>query len=232
MKIHVIDFPTPVYEDVLNLQSTLFETLVESKKNHKKGEEYILIGEHEPVVTMGRNADNNNLLTLPQDLNKIGISVYHIDRGGDITYHCPGQIIVYPILDLERHKLGVKDFVNLLEEAVIRLLKNYGIKGERIPGATGVWIDKGTGAERKICAIGIRCSRFCTMHGLSLNVNADLSGFSHINPCGFTDKGVTSMALEKKGTLFEIEKIKKELLDILLGLIFPFEEVLNLPEQL
>lgn len=121
---------------------------------------------------------------------------YHVERGGDVTYHGPGQLVAYPILDLERHHLGVKDYVGLIEEAVIQTIALYGIRGERVDGASGVWIGAKTSDERKICALGVKCSRFCTMHGLALNVNTSLDGFSIINPCGFVDRGVTSMARE------------------------------------
>lgn len=250
----VIDFGLRDYGEVLELQTSLFEQLIQNKKEKKEGQEFILIGEHPPVITLGRRAKEENLLFSEDYLKEKGVSLYHIGRGGDITYHCPGQLIVYPILDLEKHKLGVKDYVNLLEESVIRLLYKYGITGERIEGATGVWLGKGTPDERKISAIGIKCTRFCTMHGLSLNVNADLSGFSFINPCGFKDKGVTGINLEnleKSGcpevrksdqtpkrrqeeetTRPDFERIKQEFLDIFLSLVFPFEEVLDFPEKL
>ena len=227
--LEIIDFGTEDYENVLNLQQQCFDQLIQDKKAGKEGKEYILIGEHYPVITLGRKAKESNILASPDSLALKGIRSYHIGRGGDVTFHCPGQLIIYPILDLERHGLGVKDYVDILEESVIRLLANHNIKGERVEGATGVWLGKNTPEERKISAIGIKCSRFCTMHGLSLNINADLSGFHLINPCGFQDKGVTSMKIEK-GIEFEIEKLKKEFLHIFLGLIFPLQEVLHFPE--
>ncbi|MCH5227922.1 MAG: lipoyl(octanoyl) transferase LipB [Muribaculaceae bacterium] len=235
--VEVIDFGIRDYGEILHQQENLFHTLIEEKKEGIKGKEYILIGEHAPVLTMGRRAKSSNILISDEILKKKRIGLYQIGRGGDVTYHCPGQITVYPILDLDRHGLGVKDYVALMEEAVIILLQKYGIKGERVEGATGVWIGKGTSVERKICAIGIKCNRFCTMHGFALNVNNSLEGFTFINPCGFKDKGVTSMqeelqngdAVENK-QLPDIEKIKRELLHIFLSLIFPLEEILNLPE--
>lgn len=239
--IQVIDFGLKDYNEVLDLQTKLFNELIERKvagrdgKNgdkESKGDEYILIGEHYPVITLGRRAKEENILFSKGELEKKEVKVYHIGRGGDVTYHCPGQLIVYPILDLEKHHLGVKDFVDLMEETVIRLIEKYGIKGERVAGATGVWVGKGTDQERKICAMGIKCSRYCTMHGLALNVTSDLSGFTMINPCGFQDKGVTSL---EKEILFEIssktsdigenklkiDKVKKDFLDIFFSLIFP-----------
>ena len=230
----IIDFGLKDYNEILEKQSTLFHNLLEEKKEDKEENEYLLIGEHYPVYTMGRRAKEENLLISEEILNKRGVKLYHIGRGGDITYHCPGQIIMYPIIDLDQHKLSVKEYVNLLEETVILLLSNHGIKGERIEGATGVWIGKGTTKERKICAIGIKCTRFCAMHGLALNVTSDLRGFTLINPCGFQDKGVTSIAKEKGEGIKapDISEIKKELSHIFLSLIFSFKKVLDFPEQL
>lgn len=226
--MRVIDFRMGDYQKILDQQTMLFQNLVASKREHKDSEEYILIGEHPAVITLGRKAKENNIISSPQSLKEKGIGVYHIGRGGDVTFHCPGQLVVYPILDLEKHCLGVKDYVSILEESVIRLLRNHGIKGERVENATGVWIGKGTKNERKISAIGIKCSRFCTMHGISLNVNNDLQGFSMINPCGFIEKGVTSMEME--GVKVDINEIKKEFLDLFLSLIFPLKEVFNFTE--
>ena len=223
----IIDFGLGDYAEILRLQQTLFEKLITGKREGKSEEEKILVGEHPPVITLGRKAKEKNVLISENRLSQIGIPLFHVGRGGDVTYHCPGQLIIYPIIDLERHGLGVKDYVNVLEESVINLLSKYGIKGERVEGATGVWIDKGKTSERKICAIGIKCSRFCAMHGLALNVNSDLSGFSLINPCGFQDKGVTSMQKEIEKEL-DLKKIKEDFLHIFLSLIFPFEESLHL----
>lgn len=232
--MEVIDFGLKEYGEVLERQRVLFNGLVENKKEGKIGKEFILIGEHYPVITLGRRAKEENVLLSEVLLNSKGIKLYHIERGGDVTFHNPGQLIIYPIIDLERHKLGVKDFVSHLEECVIQFLGKYGIKGERIEGKTGVWIGKGTNNERKICAIGIKCSRFCTMHGLALNICNDLEGFSLIFPCGFKDKGVTSMKTELMKTSrdkkrngaeeinsneIKVEEIKKEFLQIFLSLL-------------
>ena len=220
--MEIIDFGVKEYEEVLKLQTSLFTDLIEEKREGKEGKEYILIGEHPSVITIGRRGKDSNILMSEEGLRQLGIKTFHIGRGGDVTYHCPGQLIVYPIFDLEKHNLGVKGYVDLLEETVIRLLKNYNIKGESVEGATGVWLDKGGDNERKICAIGIKCSRFCTMHGIALNVNSDLSGFSLINPCGFQDKGVTSIKKEiSPGRELGMEEVKKEFLDIFLSLILP-----------
>lgn len=226
--MRVIDFGIKDYKQILDLQQHLFDKLISYKLKGEKtsidNEEIMLTGEHFPVITMGRRTQDDNLLVSNKWLSNLNIGLYRIGRGGDVTYHCPGQLIVYPIIDLEKRKLRVKDYVDLLEESVIRLLEDYGIKGERVEGATGVWIGKGSRYERKICAIGIKCSHFCTMHGLAINVDADLSGFSMINPCGFKDKGVTSIEKEIKndGVLLSnlsIESVKEKLLKILLQLI-------------
>lgn len=221
-----MDFGIKEYSSVLRLQEEYFEHLVKSKKAGEKSEEYLLIGEHPAVITMGRRGKTENILMSEDQLRKGGIEIFRIGRGGDVTYHCAGQIILYPIIDLEKHHLSVKEYVNILEESVILLLRKYGIKGERVEGATGVWVGKGTTDERKICAIGVKCSYFCSMHGLALNVNSDLSGFSMINPCGFQNKGVTSMEKEM-GKKFDLDEVKKDLLFTFLSLIFPFEEILD-----
>ena len=233
--MRIVDFGMRDYGEVLNFQQNIFETLVDASKGGEERKEYILLGEHPPVITLGRRANKSNILLSEYILNQNGIKIYHIGRGGDVTYHCPGQLIVYPIIDLSLYHLGVKDYVYLLEESVIRLISKYGVKGERIEGASGVWIGKGTNNERKICAVGIKCSRFCSMHGIALNVNADLSGFSMIHPCGFQNKGVTSIAKEinaKEINAKEIDmkEIKREFLDIFLSLILSFKEVFHFPK--
>lgn len=185
------------YGEMLEKQRELFAGMVSRKKSGLPVEkEYLLLVEHNPVVTLGKHAKSTNIL-MPEDyLAEHGVRIYRIERGGDVTYHAPGQLVVYPLIDLELHHLGVKDYVHLLEEVVIRTIGEYGVKGLRVPGASGVWIEAGTPRERKICALGVKCSRYITMHGLALNVNTNLDGFHLINPCGFTDKGVTSLARE------------------------------------
>lgn len=159
-------------------------------------EDIIFFVEHSPVYTLGKHGDLSHLLIPEQVLLDRHIEFVGIERGGDITYHGPGQLTVYPILDLQRYRLGIKDYIHLLEQSVIDTISEFGIIGERIEGRTGVWIGKNTTRERKICAIGVKCSRFITMHGLALNVGADLSGFAGIIPCGLS-QGVTSIALEQ-----------------------------------
>lgn len=195
--IRVADLGRMPYAEAWRLQHEIFDSMVECKKRRLPAEgEALLLVEHDPVVTLGKHAREENLLLPEKMLAERGVEVFRIERGGDVTFHGPGQLVAYPILDLERRRLGVKDYVGLLEESVMRTISAFGIKGERVEGASGVWIGKGTPLERKICAVGVKCSRFCTMHGLALNVNTDLEWFSMINPCGFADKGVTSMRAE------------------------------------
>ncbi len=156
----------------------------------------IILVEHPPVYTLGKNGVLENMLIESPAIKALGASFFHIDRGGDVTFHGEGQIVGYPILDLERVGIGLKEYIAALEEAVIRTVATWGIEGKRVEGASGVWIVGASGAEAKICAIGVRSSRYVTMHGFALNVNTDLKWFDHINPCGFTNKGVTSIAKE------------------------------------
>jgi len=176
---------------------------------------YLLFCEHPPVFTLGKSGSKENLLIDEQMLANRGIEFYRINRGGDITFHGPGQIVGYPILDLEQLKLGIRPYIEKLEESVILVLKEYGIIAGRLPGATGVWIDPDLpSVARKICAIGVKASRHITMHGFAFNVNTDLSYYQYINPCGFVDKGVTSMQKEL-GEVQDFEKVKELLKDCL-----------------
>lgn len=185
------------YADALKVQTDAFETLLQAKKEGGSEENKLFFCEHQPVLTIGKSGKDANLLIPEQLLRQRGVSFYHINRGGDITYHGPGQITGYPVFDLEYWQLGLKLYIHRLEEVIIRFLALYGIRGERLDGATGVWIDPDVkGRARKICAIGVKSSRFVAMHGFALNINTDLSYFSLINPCGFTDKGVTSLEKE------------------------------------
>lgn len=186
------------YRPIWQLQKELFDSLVNKKRNSIEiKNEFLILTQHNPVITIGFHGNENNLLLSEDSLRIKRIDCIRIERGGDVTCHEPGQLVAYPIIDMEKYHLGVKDYVMILEETVIRLLEHFGIKGERIDGATGVWIGKGTASERKICAMGIKCRNFITMHGIALNVNNNLSTFSMINPCGFIDKGVTSIKKEK-----------------------------------
>ena len=185
------------YADALTRQTAAFDALLQAKAEGVQGENQLFFCEHEPVLTIGKSGKETNLLIPEASLRERGVSFYHINRGGDITYHGPGQITGYPVFDLAYWSLGLRQYIELLEEIVIRFVALYGLRGERLAGATGVWIDPHVpGRARKICAIGVKSSRFVTMHGFALNINTDLSYFRLINPCGFTDKGVTSLAME------------------------------------
>lgn len=184
------------YAEAWKRQEEIFTGLVESKLQSLPYENHLIFCEHPHVYTLGRHGKAANMLLGEEQLKHIGAELFHIDRGGDITYHGPGQLVCYPIINLEDFRLGLKEYVHLLEEAVIGVCAAYGICAGRVEKATGVWLDTGTPRERKICAIGIRSSHYVTMHGLALNVNTDLRYFSYINPCGFIDKGVTSLSRE------------------------------------
>ena len=185
------------YADALTRQTAAFDALLQAKAAGVQGENQLFFCEHDPVLTIGKSGKETNLLIPEASLRARGVSFYHINRGGDITYHGPGQITGYPVFDLAYWSLGLRPYIELLEEVVIRFLALYGLRGERLAGATGVWLDPFVpGRARKICAIGVKSSRFVTMHGFALNINTDMSYFRLINPCGFTDKGVTSLAME------------------------------------
>lgn len=157
---------------------------------------HLLFCEHPHVYTLGKSGHIENLLINDSRLKELDVSFYKTNRGGDITYHGPGQIVGYPILDLERFFTDLGKYMRSLEEVIIKVLDFYGIKGDRLPGSTGVWIEPGTRNARKICAMGVRCSRWITMHGFALNVNTELKYFDYIVPCGISDKGVTSISKE------------------------------------
>jgi lipoic acid synthetase len=186
------------FKETWDYQEHFFKAKVAEKSGRnglgKRTPDRLIFVEHNHVYTLGKSGSQQNLLLDLIQLRAQNASFYHIDRGGDITYHGPGQLVGYPIFDLEAMKLGLREYVHLLEEAVIKCIFQFGVTGGRLEGATGVWIDPGISANaRKICAIGVRASRYVTMHGFALNVSTDLSYFNHINPCGFTDKGVTSI---------------------------------------
>lgn len=187
------------FEKAWNYQKKIFNEILELKKNgYTKIYPKIMLCEHPHVYTLGKNGNIKNFLIDIKFLDKINAQFYHIDRGGDITYHGPGQLVGYPIIDLETFKIGIKKYIFLLEEVIINTLKNFNLKAERLEGATGVWLEPNTTKARKICAIGVKVSHFITMHGFALNVNTDLNYFKYINPCGFEDKGVTSVEKELK----------------------------------
>ncbi len=189
------------YKETWEYQEQFFNAKVREKGQvNSVGErtpDRLIFVEHNHVYTLGKSGSQQNLLLNYIQLKAHDASFYHIDRGGDITYHGPGQLVGYPIFDIGAMNLGLKEYIHLIEEAVIKCISQFGVTGGRLEGATGVWIDPGISARtRKICAIGVRASRYVTMHGFALNVSTDLSYFDHINPCGFTDKGVTSIKKE------------------------------------
>jgi lipoyl(octanoyl) transferase len=201
------DYQEKLHQEIVNIKSG---------KINKEITNRIIFCEHPHVYTLGRSGNENNLLINDSILNSINATYYRTNRGGDITYHGPGQIVGYPILDLEQLKLGAKDYIFKLEESIIKTLKDYNILAKRIKGATGVWIDtESKENNRKICAIGIRISKYITMHGFALNVSTDLKYFNYINPCGYTDKGVTSIKNER-GFAPAIEEVKKKILDYII----------------
>lgn len=217
--INFVDWKKIAYSEALDRQTNLFNSKVAQKLN---GEENIsqdfILCEHNNVYTLGKHGKDSNLLVNDEFLKQINAEVYHINRGGDITYHGPGQITGYPSLDLESMGLGIRDYIHTLEQMVINLMKDYDVECERLQGATGVWIEAHTKKARKICAIGVKASRGITMHGFAFNVNTDLNYFSYINPCGFVDKGVTSMQKELHQAV-DIERIKHELYNHFIKLV-------------
>jgi len=206
------------YAEAWEYQEKLFQAIIDAKQNNTASPNYLLFCEHPHVYTLGKSGSDTNLLLNQKSLEEKGATFFRTNRGGDITYHGPGQIVGYPILNLETFNLGIRNYIELLEESIIGLLKNYHIQAGRLDGASGVWLDTGTPGARKICAIGVRSSRFVTMHGFAFNVNTNLDYFSYINPCGFVDKGVTSMQkeLDKK---IDFELIKHELKEIILDML-------------
>lgn len=207
------------YKEAWDYQEVLFQDIINLKmKNRESNAEdqlttpnYLLFCEHPHVYTLGKNGSEENLLVNMLELSNKQASFYKINRGGDITYHGPGQIVGYPILDLDNFSPDIHQYVANLEESVIKTIQAYGLRGERLKGASGVWLDTDKpGKARKICAVGIRTSRWVTMHGFAFNVNSDLSYFDLINPCGFTDKKATSMQAEL-GHAIDMEEIKEVL---------------------
>ena len=204
------------YREAWDYQEKLFQKIIDVKsRNRKEGtsvatQSHLLFCEHPHVYTLGKSGDEKNLLVNEEYLKSRGATFYKINRGGDITYHGPGQIVGYPILDLDNFFTDIHKYLRLLEEAVIKTIAEYGLEGERSSGETGVWLDVGKLTARKMCALGVRSSRWVTMHGFAFNVNADLSYFGNIVPCGIVDKSVTSLQKEL-GYRLNIEDVKDKL---------------------
>ncbi len=216
-EVEIRDLQSMAYGECWELQRSLFDALCRKKleksfaDNEPRGT--ILIVEHPAVYTLGKSGHAENMLVTEEYLKSLGAEFYHIDRGGDITFHGPGQLVCYPIIDLDAVGLGVRRYIEALEQTVIDLAKEYGIEAHRSEGASGVWITRGARLE-KLCAIGVRASHGVTMHGLAMNVSTDLNWFHLINPCGFTDRGVCSFTT-LTGRQVTMEEIKPRFIDYL-----------------
>lgn len=205
------------YQQAWDYQTKLFNAILEVKSRNRTvssaeqqfTNNYLLFCEHPHVYTLGKSGNESNLLVNTNELESIGATYYHINRGGDITYHGPGQLVGYPVIDLENFFTDIHQYMRLLEEAVIQTLREFGVESGRIPGLTGVWLDIDDEKKaRKICALGVKTSRWVTMHGFALNVNTDLSYFNKMIPCGITDKAVTSLDKEI-GSPVDMNRVKK-----------------------
>lgn len=218
-KVHLIDLKRKDYKETWDYQEALFKAIVDLKIKNRREEvqlktpNHFVFVEHPHVYTLGKSGDINNLLIDEAKLKEKEATFYKINRGGDITYHGPGQIVGYPILDLENFFTDIHKYLRFLEEMVILTLSEYGLKAERSNGETGVWLDVGTPFARKICAMGVRASRWVTMHGFALNVNTDLGYFDLMIPCGIKDKAVTSLNVELGKKSVDIEEVKQKLLN-------------------
>jgi len=217
-KIEIQELGLKDFKETWEYQELLFKGILDTKiKNRREDADldthnYFLFVEHPHVYTLGKSGDIKNLLLNEEQLHQKGATFYKINRGGDITYHGPGQIVGYPILDLDNFFTDIHKYLRFLEEMIIRTLAEYGIDGVRSDGETGVWLDVGTPFARKICAMGVRASRWVTMHGFALNVNTDLGYFDNIIPCGINDKAVTSLHVELGIKEVNITEVKNKLL--------------------
>ncbi|WP_299253149.1 lipoyl(octanoyl) transferase LipB [uncultured Lacinutrix sp.] len=217
-KIALQDLGSKDFKDTWDYQEELFKGVLETKIKNRREDagletnNYFLFVEHPHVYTLGKSGDISNLLLDEKQLTEKGATFYKINRGGDITYHGPGQIVGYPILDLDNFFTDIHKYLRFLEEMIILTLEEYGLKAERSPGETGVWLDVGTPFARKICALGVRASRWVTMHGFALNVNADLGYFDNIIPCGIRGKAVTSLNVELGKKEIDEAEVKSKLL--------------------
>ncbi|GGZ64723.1 lipoyl(octanoyl) transferase LipB [Mesonia mobilis] len=217
-KVAVQELGIKDYKDTWDFQEEIFQEIVQQKSKNRKEQtqvpthNYFLYVEHPHVYTLGKSGDFSNLLISEKELAAKNATFYKVNRGGDITYHGPGQIVGYPILDLDNFFTDIHKYLRFLEEMVIRTLAEYGLKAERSKGETGVWLDVGTPFARKICAMGVRASRWVTMHGFALNVNADLGYFDNMIPCGIKGKAVTSLNVELGKAEVDIAEVKEKLL--------------------
>jgi len=217
-EIQLQDLGQRDYKETWDYQETLFKEILDIKIKNRREDgvletpNHFLFVEHPHVFTLGKSGDFDNLLVSEKELAEKNATFYKINRGGDITYHGPGQIVGYPILDLENFFTDIHKYLRLLEEMVILTLADYGLKAVRSPGETGVWFDVGTPFARKICAMGVRASRWVTMHGFAFNVNADLGYFDLMIPCGIKDKSVTSLNVELGKAVIDESEVKEKLL--------------------
>ncbi|HMZ90183.1 MAG TPA: lipoyl(octanoyl) transferase LipB [Chitinophagales bacterium] len=215
--VHFRDLGTMDYAKAWQLQEGVFRDIIDKKLQNRllpiekqlSYQHQLLFVEHPPVITLGKNADDNNVLFNEEALAQRGVQLFHINRGGDVTYHGPGQLVGYPILDLDMFTTDLGVYLRNIEEVIIRTIADYGLVGERSPGETGVWLDVGKPTARKICAIGIRTSRWVTMHGFAFNVNANLDHFNFIIPCGIPDKAVTSLQNELN-SMMSMDEVKQK----------------------
>jgi lipoyl(octanoyl) transferase len=216
--IQVEDLGVKDYQETWVYQEAIFKSIVDLKIRNRREDtrtetpNYFLFVEHPHVYTLGKSGDITNLLLSEKQLQAKGATFFKINRGGDITYHGPGQIVGYPILDLENFFTDIHKYLRFLEEVIILTLREYGIESSRSEGETGVWLDVGTPFTRKICAMGVRASRWVTMHGLALNVNVDLGYFDHIIPCGIKGKAVTSLNVELGVSAVDEDEVKVKIL--------------------
>ncbi len=220
-----IDWGLMHYHEAWAHQTRLFDQILEIKKSNRDKADgapqptpnYVIFCEHPHVYTLGKSGKEENLLVPWEQLHTLGATYHRINRGGDITYHGPGQLVAYPVMDLENFFTDIHRYMRTLEEAVIQTLRHFGVDGTRVPGLTGVWLQN---PDRKICAMGVKTSRWVTMHGLALNVNTDLSYFDHIVPCGIDDKAVTSMQreLQHPVPMEEVNKVLRAQLFHLFGM--------------
>ena len=217
-KINIHDLGSKGYLDTYNFQLKLFNEIIEKKINNRRNKKkvetknHLVFVEHKNVYTIGKSGSMKNLLMSEEDLKKNNIEFHKTNRGGDITYHGPGQIVCYPILDLDNFFTDINKYLRSLEETIILTLRDYDINGERSPKETGVWIDPKSLKSRKICAMGVKASRWVTMHGLALNVNTNLNFFKNIIPCGIDNKSITSISQERK-KFIDLKIVKQKIIE-------------------
>lgn len=212
-----VDWGCIAYREAWDRQKELVQRLTEQKERQQPLQERIVLCTHPSVYTLGKHGNPGNMLASARHLEHLGVELVQIERGGDITYHGPGQLVCYPIIDLEWRGWGIKKYIYTLEESVIKLCSRYGIHAERLLEATGVWVRNAAGRMEKVAAIGVKCTHFVTMHGLALNINPDMNFFQMINPCGITDKGVTSLA-QLLNTQPDFDEVKKQFTQEILSL--------------